>query len=102
MPRRKSKNPDQLSLAIALPSARATRAELVDEVKKRTKRRFRHFSSWPKTGVKLLVLWTDGWREGVVWKQHWHPGKGDSVTVRLLDGAEIEVDELRALGPLEE
>jgi hypothetical protein len=101
MPRRKP-NPAQLSLAITLPSARTTRAELVDEVKKRTKRRFRHFSTWPKTGVGVLVLWTDGWRQGEVIRQHWHPKTGQSVTVRLLDGAEIDVDELRALSPLEE
>lgn len=101
MPRRRP-SPDQLSLAIPLPTATALRAELADQVKKKTKRRFRHFSSWPKTGTRLLVLWHDGWREGEVIRQKWDPGKGKSVDVRLQDGAEIDVNELRALSPLGE
>jgi hypothetical protein len=101
MPRRPP-SPDQLQLDVTLPTATALRAELADQVKRRTKRRFRHFSSWPKTGTRLLVLWHDGWREGEVFAQRWEPGRGHYVQVRLRDGAEIDVDELRALGPLEE
>jgi hypothetical protein len=101
MPRRPL-SPDQLSLDVTLPTATALRAELADQVKRQTKRRFRNFSTWPKTGTRLLVLWHDGWREGEVIRQKGSLSTGISVEVRLQDGAEFEVNELRALSPLEE
>jgi hypothetical protein len=108
MPRRPP-SPDQLSLAITLPTATALRAELADQVKRKTKRRFRHFSTWPKTGTRVLVHWEGeglplDTEPGTVTQQGWDPVRGKYCIVRLdrADAPPVTVDELRALSPLEE
>lgn len=109
MPRRPP-DPRQLGLEILLPSAKSTRAELVDQQKKAVRKKKRaDFSAWPKTGTRVLVHYEEEGMEPntepgeVVSANRWDPARGTYCIVRLdrADAAPVTVDRLGQISPEE-